>query len=75
MPVKYRKLSKKSAKEIINPDIKRITVFCIKIRPGRSASRSPAGRIFRRPGRPPLAGRLTTLVKMSFILLSQGKYK
>jgi hypothetical protein len=34
MPVKKRKMSKKSAKEIINPDIKRITIFCINIRPG-----------------------------------------
>ena len=33
MPVKNRKLSKKSAKEISNPDIKRITIFGIKIRP------------------------------------------
>ena len=27
-------MPKKSAKEIINPDIKRITIFCINIRPG-----------------------------------------
>jgi hypothetical protein len=35
MPVKKGKMSKKSAKEIINPDIKRIKIFCINIRPGR----------------------------------------
>jgi len=33
MPVKKGKKSKKSAKEIIYPDRKRITIFCINIRP------------------------------------------
>jgi hypothetical protein len=48
MPVTNLKLSKKSEKEIINPDIKRIAVFCTKIRPGRSASRGLVARIRRR---------------------------
>jgi hypothetical protein len=39
-------MPKYSAKEMINPNKKRITIFCIDIRPGRSASRQP------RPGRP-----------------------
>jgi hypothetical protein len=63
MPVKKGKMTKKSAKEMINPDNKRITIFCINIRPGRSASRQP------RSDRPDFstagwaaAGRLTTLV-------------
>ncbi len=40
---KKRKMSKKSAKEIIYRDFKRITIFCINIRPGWNWSR---------PGRP-----------------------
>jgi hypothetical protein len=35
IPVKKGKMPKKSAKEIINPDNKRIKIFCINIRPGR----------------------------------------
>jgi hypothetical protein len=46
MPVKKGKMPKKSANEMIYPYNKRITTFCINIRPGRSASRQP------RPGRP-----------------------
>ena len=42
-------MSKKSAKEIINPDIKRTKIFCINIRPGR----------------PPPADRLTTLYNLA----------
>jgi hypothetical protein len=49
MPVEKGKMPKKSEKEMIKPDNKRITTFCINFRPGRSASRQP------RPGR------LTTL--------------
>ena len=39
MPVKNRKLSKKSEKETINPDIKRIAIFCTKIRPFNNTNR------------------------------------
>jgi len=46
MPVKKGKMPKKSAKEMIYPDNKRIKIFCINNRPGRS----------------PQAGRLTTLL-------------
>ena len=45
MSVKKGKMPKKSAKEMINRDNKRITIFCINIRPGRSTNRKPrAGR-------------------------------